>query len=53
MSEYHMQYRYTTPVVRGQFWFAVKFDRDDICLNQELQVSVPEGRDVKGRTATV
>ncbi len=51
--EYHVQYLVTTPLVPGQFWFAFNFDRDDICLNQELQVSVPEGRDVKIRSTTV
>lgn len=51
--EYHLRYQDTSPLVPGQFWFADSFDKADICLDQELQVSVPEGRAVKVHSATV
>jgi transglutaminase-like putative cysteine protease/tetratricopeptide (TPR) repeat protein len=51
--EYHVHYQLTSPLVPGQFWFAYDFDTADICLSQELQVSVPEGRAVKVHSTTV
>ena len=51
--EYHVHYQVTSPLVPGQFWFTYSFDKADICLDQELQVSVPEGRAVKIHSATV
>jgi len=51
--EYRIQYQVTKPLVPGQFWFGYNFDHEDICLDHELQISVPEGRDVKIRSMKV
>lgn len=51
--EYHVHYQETSPLVPGQFWFSFNFDAAEICLNQELEVSVPEGRAVKVRSMKV
>ncbi len=51
--EYHVHYRLTSPLVPGQFWLAYEFDTADIVLDQELQVSVPDGRSVKVHSAKV
>ncbi|MCL5671043.1 MAG: DUF3857 domain-containing protein, partial [Acidobacteria bacterium] len=51
--EYHVHYQLTSPLVPGQFWFAFNFDKAEICLDQQLQVSVPEGRTIKIHSTTV
>lgn len=51
--EYHVIYETTSPLVPGQFWLEYNFDKTDIVLDEELQVSVPEKREVKVYSATV
>ena len=51
--EYHVHYQLTSPLAPGQFWLADEFDTAEIVLDQELQVSVPEGRSVKVHSAKV
>lgn len=51
--EYHVEYQITSPLAPGQFWFAYEFDTGEIVLDEELQVSFPEGRAVKIHSTTV
>jgi Domain of Unknown Function with PDB structure (DUF3857) len=36
-----------TPIDPGQFWYSFNFFKEGICLDQELQISVPRDRYVK------
>jgi hypothetical protein len=45
--EYQSLEKVNTPLDPGQFWFSYNFTRQGVVLNEELQVSVPQGRYVK------
>lgn len=45
--EYEYRSVLKTPLDPGQFWLAYNFFKQGICLDQELQLSVPRGRAVK------
>ena len=45
--EYRVITRDRTALVPSQFWFDFNFDKGHIVLDQQLQVRVPKGRDVK------
>ena len=47
LLEYDVKIRYQTPLIPGQFWFAYNFNRSNIVLAQELDISVPRDRAVK------
>jgi tetratricopeptide (TPR) repeat protein len=51
--EYHVEYQVTSPLAPGQFWLASSFDTAEIVLDEEIEVSVPEGRAVKVHSTTV
>jgi tetratricopeptide (TPR) repeat protein/transglutaminase-like putative cysteine protease len=41
------------PIIPGEFWLTYNFSNDDIVLDEELQVSVPAGMEVKVKSASV
>ena len=45
--EYQITVRLHTPLIPGQFWFAYDFDKTDVALDEEVEVSVPREREVK------
>ena len=51
--EYDVKIRFQTPLVPGQFWFAYNFNRSNIVLAQELDISVPRDRAVKVASANL
>ena len=51
--EYEYRSVLKTPLDPGQFWIAFNFFNQGICLEQELQISVPRGRAVKVESSKV
>lgn len=51
--EYQFRGQTHSPVDPGQFWMAVNFTTDGIVLQEEIQVRVPQGRDVKVKSPAV
>jgi len=49
--EYEMTVRLRTPLIPGQFWFAYDFDKSDVILDEEVEVSVPKDRELKLKSA--
>ncbi len=47
LLEYEITVRLRAPLVPGQFWFAYDFDKTDVALDEEVEVSVPRERGVK------
>jgi tetratricopeptide (TPR) repeat protein len=45
--EYQVTTRLLTPLIPGQFWFAYDFEKANIALDEEVEVNVPEDREVK------
>ena len=45
--EYRCHWNKTKPLVAGQFWLESGFPRDEVALEQKIEVSVPANRDVK------
>ena len=45
--EYQVTTRLLKPLIPGQFWFAFDFEKANIALDEELEVNVPEDRQVK------
>ena len=52
-----LEYEYRTqtkiPLIPGQFWYSYDFFKTGISLDEELQISVPEGRYVNVQSADV
>ncbi len=51
--EYDIKVHYQTPLVPGQFWYAYNFNRTNIVLAEELEISVPRDRVVKVASASL
>ena len=51
--EFRIQQHTTKPLAPGQFWTEYRFTRDLIVLDEHLEISVPSGRAVKIKNATV
>jgi tetratricopeptide (TPR) repeat protein len=51
--EYSYRVITKTPLAPGQFWFAFNFARKTICLQEQLQISVPRDRAVKVESTEV
>jgi tetratricopeptide (TPR) repeat protein/transglutaminase-like putative cysteine protease len=51
--EYQGRTRVLAPIVPGQFWMAYDFDKSEIVLDEEVEVSVPRDRQVKVKSADV
>ncbi len=51
--EYRLHSHTFAPLVPGQFWLSYNFTNTAIVLDEELEVSVPEGRAVKVASASV
>ena len=45
--EYSAHWKYTKPLVPGQFWYAYEPEDDAILLDEELEISVPATRALK------
>jgi tetratricopeptide (TPR) repeat protein len=45
--EYDITVRLRTPTIPGQFWFAYDYDKTDVALDEEVEISVPREREVK------
>jgi tetratricopeptide (TPR) repeat protein len=45
--EYQITVRLYTPLIAGQFWYAYDFEKDNIALDEEVEVNVPNDREVK------
>lgn len=45
--EYQFRETSIKPIDPGQFWYDINFDKDAVALDQEAEVSVPQGRYVK------
>jgi tetratricopeptide (TPR) repeat protein len=53
LLEYQCRWKRTKPLVSGQFWMNYRFVRDEIVLEEKLQVSVPRARAVKVRSPSL
>ena len=51
--EYQVTDHTTKPLASGQFWTSYRFTRDQIVLDEQLEISVPRDRAVKIKSATV
>ncbi len=51
--EYQCREQVKTPLDPGQFWFSYNFSQDAIVLEEDLQISVPRGRNVKVQSPKV
>ncbi|HEY6972592.1 MAG TPA: DUF3857 domain-containing protein, partial [Candidatus Angelobacter sp.] len=51
--EYRCHWNMTRPLVPGQFWIEHEFPRDEITLENKLQVTVPRARAIKVKTRGV
>ena len=51
--EYEYRSVLKTPLDPGQFWLAFNFFSEGICLQQDLQISLPRGRAVKVESSKV
>jgi tetratricopeptide (TPR) repeat protein len=51
--EFETQTQVNKPLDPGQFWTSYSFMRDGVVLEEELEISVPAGRAVKVKSATV
>jgi predicted Zn-dependent protease len=51
--EYDVKVHFQTPLVPGQFWYAYNFNRTNIVLAEELDISVPGDRAVKVASASL
>ncbi|MBV9088223.1 MAG: DUF3857 and transglutaminase domain-containing protein, partial [Acidobacteriaceae bacterium] len=48
--EYHIITTIEKPLFPGQFWLAYGFEKNAIVLDEQLEVSIPKGRDIKLKT---
>lgn len=48
--EFHLTWTTHTPLAAGHFWYATRFPRDAIVLDQRLTVSVPRASEVRVKT---
>lgn len=53
LLEYHLVYKEVASLIPGQFWLSYDFDKTDIVLDEELQLSVPQSRAVKMKSTDV
>lgn len=51
--EYQCQWKTTSPLAPGQFWFDYDFDRNLIVLDEQLEIRVPRKRQIKLKSAEV
>ena len=51
--EFRIQEHTTKPLATGQFWTYYRFTREQIVLDEQLEISVPRERAVKIKSATV
>jgi tetratricopeptide (TPR) repeat protein len=51
--EYRTQEHTTKPLAPGQFWTEYRFTREQIVIDEQLEISVPRERAVKIKTATM
>ncbi len=51
--EYHFTEHTTKPLVPGQFWTSYRFTREQIVLDEQLEISVPRERAVKLKSTSV
>jgi len=51
--EFQIERHTTKPLAPGQFWTEYSFARDQIVLDEQLEISTPRGRTVKIKSATV
>jgi hypothetical protein len=51
--EYQVEEHTTKPLAPGQFWTEYTFTRDVIILDEQLEISVPQGRAVKVKSQAV
>ena len=47
MLEYEFVRTITNPLTPGQFWTSVNFSDKGIILDQQLEINVPKGRQIK------
>lgn len=51
--EFRTQEHMTKPLAPGQFWTDYRFTREQIVIDEQLEISVPRERAVKIKTATI
>jgi transglutaminase-like putative cysteine protease len=51
--EYQVREHTTKPLAPGQFWTAYRFTREQITLDERLEIRVPRGRVVKVKSTTI
>ena len=47
LLEYQITLRLHTPLIPGQFWYAYDFNKVNVVLDEEIEVSLPKEREVK------
>jgi len=51
--EFRIEEHTTKPLAPGEFWTQYGFSRDQIVLDEQLEIAVPHGRSVRVKSATV
>lgn len=51
--EYSVRWRAENPLAPGQFWSAYSFTRNAVVLDEELEINIPRGREVKLKSQSV
>jgi tetratricopeptide (TPR) repeat protein len=51
--EFSLRIEEFKPQIPGQFWFEYNFTKSDVIFDEELQISVPKGREVKLKSSDV
>src|SRR5258706_2866906 len=51
--EYSVRWRTENPLAPGQFWLAYPFTKNAVVLDEELEINIPRGREVKVKSQSV
>ncbi len=51
--EYQITIHQTNPLIPGQFWYSYDFEKSDIVLDEDLEVSIPHDREVKVKSPDI